>query len=208
MDKRVNKTAVSRILEVVRDEAREIQELAEQVDPGELIAVLDILRSCKGKVITTGCGTSGAAARKIAHTMNCVELPALFLAPSDALHGGMGVIQKEDIVIFFSKGGATAELEQMAESIGEKQSAMITVTENKECLLAKKSNCILTVKVAKEPDSFNMLATASTLSVISVFDAVIIALAEEQNYTRSSFLRIHPGGEVGRRLLEQVEKQG
>lgn len=104
----------------------------------------------------------------------------------------MGAIDKEDVVIFISKGGHSSELDLMIESVIKKGAVTIIVTENKNSVLAQKGSQTLLVKVEKEPDQFNMLATASTLAVISTFDAITIELSEERNYTQEEFLVIHP----------------
>ena len=147
---------------------------------------------------------SGAAAKKIAHTLNCINRPAFFLSPSDALHGGMGVLQKDDLIIFFSKGGHTVELESMIDSCKKKGIRTVLVTETEESNLAQKSDFLLKIKIDREPDAFNMLATASTLAVIALFDAMSITLANHNGYTKEEFLVIHPGGEVGERLFAQT----
>lgn len=205
MDRERNKAELASIEYVLKCEAQEIDKLCHSLHEEELEQLLQILSACKGKIITTGCGTSGAAARKVAHTFNCIEQPALYLSPAEALHGGMGVIQKEDVVLFFSKGGHTSELEPMVRTCMEKQAFSVAVTEAQHSFLSDHSSMVLHVKVEREPDSFNMLATASTLSVIAVFDAVAITLAGQKGYTKEAFLRIHPGGEVGERLQQQTE---
>ena len=102
MDREKNKTGFDSVKTVLQKEAAEIQKLADHLNQDDVNQMLLLLNECNGKVITCGCGTSGAAAKKIAHTLNCINRPAFFLSPSDALHGGMGVIQEEDLIIFFS----------------------------------------------------------------------------------------------------------
>ena len=116
MDRVKNKTGFDSVKTVLQKEAAEIQKLADHLNQDDVNQMLLLLNECNGKVITCGCGTSGAAAKKIAHTLNCINRPAFFLSPSDALHGGMGVLQKDDLIIFFSKGGHTVELESMIDS--------------------------------------------------------------------------------------------
>ena len=140
------------------------------------------------------------AARKIVHSLNVIDIPALFLNPSDAVHGGLGAVQKQDTVIFISKGGSTSELTVFLENIHEKGCCIITVSENPESVLAKECDIFLKVAIEREPDRFNMLATASTMAVIAVFDAVCIALMELKDLSREEFALNHPGGAVGERL--------
>jgi D-arabinose 5-phosphate isomerase GutQ len=146
-----------------------------------------------------------AAARKIAHSLCCVERPAAFLSPGDAVHGGLGLVQPGDVVIAISKGGNTREILNLLEAVRAKQAFLVAVTENPGSALARLSDLLLKVRVEREPDTFNMLATASTMAVLAVFDAVCIALMERTGYTREQFAVIHPGGAVGDRLLERTK---
>ena len=152
-------------------------------------------------MIVEGCGPSAEKARKIAHSLCCVERPACYLNPADAVHGALGLLQKEDIFILVSKGGNTREILSMVPACKTKGAKLVGVTENEESVLAKESDILLKVKVEKEPCPFNMLATASTMAVIAVFDAICIALMHYTNYSREKFSVIHPGGAVGDRLL-------
>ena len=159
--------------------------------------------NCKGKVILSGCGTSAMAARKVAHSLSCIEIPALFLSPADAVHGALGVLQREDILILISKGGNTQELVNLIPACKTKDALLIGVSENPESVIARQADIYLKVKVEQEPCRFNMLATASTLAVIATFDAICIALMQMTGYTREQFAVIHPGGAVGERLLNK-----
>jgi len=146
------------------------------------------------------------AARKIAHSLCCVERPAQFLTPSDAVHGALGVLQKDDILILISKGGNTAELINLIPACKTKGALLIGVSESEKSTIAEQADIFLKIKVSAEPDPFNMLATASTLAVISVFDAICITLMKVTGYTREQFAVIHPGGAVGERLLKKQER--
>ncbi|MHB9005453.1 MAG: KpsF/GutQ family sugar-phosphate isomerase [Limisphaerales bacterium] len=182
-------------------EAAGILALRSVVEPGAFNRCVEVLAGCPGRILTTGCGTSAAAARKIAHSLCCIERPAVFLAPGDAVHGGLGLVQPNDVVIAISKGGNTREIVNLLPAIRTKGAFLIGVTEQSDSVLGRESSLLLRVKVEREPDEFNMLATASTLAVIAVFDAVCIALLHATGYTRDQFAVIHPGGAVGDRLL-------
>lgn len=184
-----------------RAEATAVGALARGVAPTALARCVEVLARCRGRILVAGCGTSAAAARKIAHSLCCIERPAAFLAPGDAVHGGLGLVQRGDVVIAISKGGGTREIVDLLPTVRAKQAFLIGVTEKEDSVLARHSDLLLRVKVAREPDAFNMLATASTMAVIAVFDAVCIALMEVTGYTREQFALIHPGGAVGDRLL-------
>lgn len=186
-------------------EADELRALTSELDGGTVVAVAKALMSCKGKVILSGCGTSAMAAKKVAHSLSCIEIPALFLSPSDAVHGALGVLQEEDVLILISKGGNTSELTNLIPACKTKKALLIGVSENPDSVIAREADIYLRVKVAREPCRFNMLATASTLAVISVFDAICIALMQMTGYTREQFAVIHPGGAVGDRLLHGMK---
>jgi KpsF/GutQ family protein len=192
------KTAV----QVWKIASAELTRLESSVDRNALLACIDALRRCRGRIITTGVGTSAAAARKIAHSLSCIEQPAFFLSPADAVHGAMGSAQKGDTAILISKGGGTREVVNLIPALRFKGVFVIGVTENPDSPLAKKCDLLLNVKVEREADPFNMLATTSTMAVVAVFDAVCIALMEATGYTREQFALIHPGGAVGERLLK------
>ena len=191
-------------VETWASEVGAVAALSTVVDPEAFRRCVAALADCRGRILTTGCGTSAAAAKKIAHSLCCIERPAAFLSPSDAVHGGLGLVQPGDVVIAISKGGGTRELLNLVPACKTKLAFLIAVTENPDSPLARVADLLLRVKVEREPDPFNMLATASTLAVIAVFDAVCIALMHVTGYTREQFAVIHPGGAVGARLQQHV----
>lgn len=196
-----NKDIIYEVRRCLRMEAESVQKLSDDIDEDTVIKAAKLIQNCKGKIILSGCGTSAMAAKKIAHSLNCIECPALFLTPSDAVHGGLGVVQAEDIVILISKGGNTSELVKLVNACKKKRAFLIAVSENPESGLAAEADLYLKIKVDREPCRFNMLATASTMAVIAVFDAVCIALMQMKEYKKEQFALIHPGGAVGERLL-------
>jgi D-arabinose 5-phosphate isomerase GutQ len=137
--------------------------------------------------------------------LNCIERPATFLTPSDAVHGGLGFLQKEDVLILISKGGNTGELCALIPACRTKGAAFIGVTENPESAIGRAADVCFHIRVEREPCCFNMLATASTLAVIAAFDAVCIALMAYTGYTKEQFAVIHPGGAVGHRLINNEQ---
>lgn len=194
---------VRRALEI---EAESIAKLSGELNEDAVLKAAHAIADCNGKVILSACGTSGVAAKKIAHSLSCIERPALFLSPADAVHGGLGVLQKDDLFILISKGGNTAELTQLIPACKAKGAKLVAVSENPDSQLALSADIYVKVKVEREPCRFNMLATASTLAVIATFDAICIALMQLTGYTREQFALIHPGGAVGERLLGKEQK--
>lgn len=190
------------VINTLSIEAKSISDLTGSVSREAVTDLIKLIGDCRGRIVLAGCGTSAAAAKKIAHSLCCIERPAAYLNPADAVHGALGFLQKEDIFILISKGGNTREILSMIPACKTKGATLVAVTENPDSLLAREADIQLEIKVEKEPCPFNMLATASTLAVIAFFDAICIALMNYTNYTREQFAVIHPGGAVGNRLLK------
>ncbi|TFH04035.1 MAG: SIS domain-containing protein, partial [Spirochaetales bacterium] len=163
--------------------AQELARMESYLDPGTFKDVVASLAACKGRIVTSGCGTSAVAARKIAHSLSCVERPSFFLTPSDAVHGALGSVQPKDIGILISKGGNTAEIRAMLGAFQEKGVPIIAVTEHPESSLGVAARIVVPVKIEREADEFNMLATTSTMAVVAYFDAVCIAVMRETGFT-------------------------
>lgn len=195
------KDEITRCLSI---EAESIAALKENLSLDIMEQIVKKIGDCQGRILVSGCGTSAMAARKVAHSLCCVECPAYFLSPADAVHGALGGLQKDDILILISKGGNTEELMRLINPCRKKGALLIAVTENENSGIAIQADLVLKVAVKKEPCRFNMLATASTLAVISAFDSICIALMQYTGYTREQFAIIHPGGEVGERLQKIV----
>lgn len=190
--------------EVVHDvwetESREVARLSDYVDLEVAQQVMHLIAECRGKVVVTACGTSAAAAKKVVHSLSVIDVPAVFLVPSDAVHGSLGILRSEDVVIFISKGGNTVELTRFLPNVQGKGATIVGVGEDPDSAIGKASDVFLKVKIEREPDEFNMLATASTMAVIAVFDAICIALMREQGFSLDAFALNHPQGAVGERL--------
>lgn len=200
-----DKEIISEVNRCISMEADAIGKLTEVLDEKAVLETAKALQNCKGKVILSGCGTSAMAAKKIAHSLCCIEIPALFLSPADAVHGGLGVLQEDDILILISKGGNTQELVNLIPACRTKKAKLIGVSENPDSKIAQAADIYMKVKAEREPCRFNMLATSSTLAVISTFDTICIALMQMTGYTREQFAVIHPGGAVGERLLNHID---
>ena len=185
---------------VIRAEGEELIKLSEKVHLDELVKLSDMISSCRGNVFFTGCGTSAVAARKAIHTLQVIGVRAFFLEPSDAVHGGLGAVHKGDIVIFLSKGGVTQELLSFIPNHQKKQTTIVSVGEAAHSPISEAADLFLEVQIDREPDTYNMLATASTLATMSVFDAIAINIMQENHYSREQFLINHPSGDVGARL--------
>lgn len=192
----------NKILEMFETEGEEIKHLSKTIDLNSFKKLQQMIMKCSGNVFVTGCGTSAMAAKKIVHTLRVIDIPAFYLNPSDAVHGALGSVHQKDLIIFISKGGNTKELTNFIPNLIEKKIKIIVVTESEKSELSKKSNLVVRIKISKELDEFNMLATTSTLAVISFFDVLAVCLMQTQKFTKTEFLINHPSGEVGERLKE------
>jgi len=189
--------------DVWKNGSNELLKLACSIDRSLFVKAVKIIALCQGRIVTAGVGTSGTAAKKIAHSLSCIERPSFFLDPGDAVHGALGAVQSGDVAILISKGGGTSEIVNLIPSLKKKGVVIIGVTEDPESIIGLNSDVVLKVKVEKEADPFNMLATTSTMAVIALFDAICVVLMEETGYTRDQFAVIHPGGAVGQRLQDR-----
>ena len=152
------------------------------------------------RIGASGCGHSGIACRHFAHLMCCIERPARFISPAEAVHGATGYLQKGDVMVFASRGGKTKELLPILDICKAKGVHIITVTENLDSPLAKEAEVVLRQFVTQETDKYNSQGTTSTTSLCVIFHALQAALIEETGYEEGQFALIHPGGAVGERL--------
>ena len=155
------------------------------------------------RIATTGCGHSGIACRHFAHSMCCINRPARFLSPAEAIHGASGFLQKGDVLVWASRGGKTDELFKILEICRAKESLIIGITENLSSPLAERSDIVIPMKVTAETDKYNSQGTSSFVALSAVFDALQTAVLEETDYKNEEFALNHPGGAVGKRLNHQ-----
>ncbi len=152
------------------------------------------------RIGASGCGHSGIICQHFAHLMCCIEQPAKFISPAEAVHGGMGFLQKGDVMVFASRGGKTGELLPIMDICKRKGVKMITVTENLDSPLALGADVVLKQYVNRETDKYNAQGTTSSTALCMIFHALQTALIEETDYKNEQFALIHPGGAVGERL--------
>lgn len=186
--------------QIIEAESRTIAKMGETLNYEVLDQILRLFCRTKeqgGKMIFAGCGTAGMAAKRIAHTLNVVELPAFFLSPADAVHGGLGAVQKGDVLVLISKSGNTAAILDYIPAAKEKGAVIIAVTGDGKSLLAAGSDLVLKIETGREPDQWGMISSASTLAFISAFDAIAFMSMKITHYTKEQFYLIHTGGGVG-----------
>ena len=150
--------------------------------------------------VTSACGSSCFATQKFAHALCCIEHPAKYVPPSEAVHGGMGALQSGNTLVLVSRGGKTDELIPLVDIARKKGANIITVTANGESELAKCADVVLLLPDLPESDRHGVMSTTSFVSTMSVFNALMVGLMEEDDYMLSAFSLIHPGGAVGKKI--------
>lgn len=189
------------VLKTIANEANAVAELANTVDLVKLEDAVIMLAECKGHIITTGCGTSGAAAKKIAQVFNCVDRAAQFLNPADAPHGDYGMIRSGDIVIVISKSGMTTEMKNLIPIAKVRGARVIGVTEGADSTVAKDSDLCLLLNTGPEACPYQCLSSTSVTAVFALFDAISIAIMLCNGIDTEYFKQVHPAGGVGAKLL-------
>ncbi|NQT26226.1 KpsF/GutQ family sugar-phosphate isomerase [candidate division KSB1 bacterium] len=190
--------------EVVRIEAEAVKALESRIDENFQKAV-DLLFNCKGRVIVTGMGKSGIIATKIASTLTSTGTAALFLHPAEGLHGDLGAVLKNDVVICISKSGNTEEILKILPMFKRKGVPIITMSGKSDSILSRRSDVTLDVSIKEEACAFDLVPTASTTVALVMGDALAMALFYKRGLGVEDFIELHPGGDIGKRLLLQVD---
>jgi Predicted sugar phosphate isomerase involved in capsule formation len=185
--------------ESLKIESKAILDIISYLDTDRFYEAVTVLSDCP-KIITCASGSSGIAAKKFSHSLCCIERNAQFLSPAEAIHGGMGCMKKGDAVVMISRGGRTAELLPIIDVCNKKEVILIGITENLDSPLANNSQIVVPLKIERESDKFNVMATSSFIATIAIFDAMLVAIMEQTGYQLEQFALIHPGGAVGRKL--------
>lgn len=189
---------------VIRLEAEALLSLTEQVSDA-FVTALEVLYRTRGKVILTGVGKSGLVARKIAATMNSTGTSATFMHPSDALHGDLGVLSAQDVVLAIGKSGESDELTQILPAIRRLGAKIIALTAVPDSTLGRAADVILYTPITKEACPLDLAPTVSTTVALAVGDALAMTLMKMKNFKSEDFAKYHPGGKLGKRLLLQVK---
>ena len=180
-------------------EAQCIVEMKDYLDEEQFSKAVELLSSAE-RIGAAGCGHSGIACQHFCHLMCCIERPARFISPAEAVHGATGYLQNGDVMVFASRGGSTRELFPIVDICKAKGVKIITITENLESPLAESADVVIKQHVNRETDKFNMQGTTSTTALCMLFHALQTAVIEETGYQKEQFALIHPGGAVGKRL--------
>ncbi len=191
-------------IQCIKDEAQAVLNLIPQMDE-DFDRAVELILSCKGKLIVTGVGKSGHIGAKIAATLASTGTPSFFINPLDVYHGDLGVMSKGDVVLAISNSGQTDELLRFIPMVLHMQIPIIGMSGNPQSLLAKYSTCHLNVSVEKEACPLNLAPTSSTTAALVMGDALAVALMEKRNFQPQDFAQFHPGGELGKRLLTTAQ---
>jgi len=203
MEKGIN--ILQRAKEIFEIEKEGLEEISKNLDYSFVNAV-ELILNTKGRVVVTGVGKSGIIGRKISATLSSTGTPSFFLHPVEALHGDLGMVTPEDILLAISYSGNTLEVCELASILKKRNLKIISFTGNLESQLAKLSNVVVNTKIPKEACSFNLAPTTSTTATLALGDALAICLFELKGLGSEDFRKNHPGGSLGERLKVKVKE--
>jgi arabinose-5-phosphate isomerase len=185
---------------VLRTEAAAILSLVDRID-ADFERAVQLLFDCRGRVIVTGMGKSGLICRKIAATLSSTGTSAWFLHPAEAIHGDLGAIRDDDVVVALSHSGETEEIIRLLEAIRRIGAKLIALTGNRASTLARAADVALDCSIATEACPMNLVPTASTTAALAMGDALAMTLCVRKGFREEDFASLHPGGKLGRRLM-------
>lgn len=198
------KNSFEKVVELLKLEAEAIEQSAHRLEKATIEETIEILEKCTGKVIVIGIGKSGVIAQKIAQTLSSTGTIAIFLHPSDALHGGLGIITEGDVIIALSNSGETDEILLLLPTLKARKVCLISIVGNTNSTLARQSDIVLDASVSQEACPLNLAPTCSTTVALAIGDAVAMTLMEAKNLTPEDFAANHPAGRLGKRLTLKV----
>lgn len=199
-----NATAIEHARQVLRDQSEAILSAAERLDAGAFSTALQLVLDARGKIVLTGSGKSGIAARKIAATLTSTGTAAVFLHPVDALHGDLGILTSEDVVIAISNSGETPEILSLLVHLKQRGVRVVSILGQTDSTIARNSDAVLDASVDREAGPLQVAPTTSTTVATVVGDALAMALMDAKGVTVEQFALNHPGGTLGKRLTLRV----
>ena len=188
---------------VLKIEAEAISALTERINESFVKAV-DLIFFCKGKIVVTGVGKSGLIGQKIASTLASTGTPSFFMHPAEGIHGDLGMLSKNDVVIAISNSGESNEISQIIPVVKRMGLPLISMTGNHSSTLAKSGDAVLDVSVKEEACPLGLAPTASTTATLAMGDALAVAVLDKRGFNKEDFALLHPGGSLGKRLLVRV----
>ena len=193
-----------RAKQVLKIEADSIRQLISRIDK-DFEKAIELIYACKGRVVVTGMGKAGIIGQKISATLASTGTPSLWLHSAEAIHGDLGRVKEEDVIIVISNSGETEEIVDLVPLIKKIGLTLIAITGNKKSTLAKNSDAVLDVSIKVEACPLGLAPMASTTSMLAMGDALCAALMDKRKFKKSDFAFLHPGGSLGRQLLLKVE---
>lgn len=191
-------------IQALQEEAKSVENLIQKIDD-DFVSVIHHILDLKGRVIVTGIGKSAIIAQKIVATLNSTGTPSIFMHAADAIHGDLGIIQANDLIIAISKSGNTPEIKVLVPFLKQTGNTLVALVGNTESFLAKNANFVLDTTVEKEACPNNLAPTSSTTAQLAMGDAVAVCLQECRAFTDRDFAKYHPGGALGKQLYLKVE---
>ena len=185
-------------------EARAIQQIGERID-NKFIDVIQLILNLKGRVILTGIGKSAIIAQKIVATLNSTGTPSIFMHAADAIHGDLGIVQQEDLIIAISKSGNTPEIKVLIPFLKQMGNPLVAIVGNLSSFLADHADYILDTTVEREACTNNLAPTTSTTAQLAMGDALAVCLQESRQFSDQDFAKYHPGGALGKQLYLKVQ---
>jgi len=199
------KSHFDKVVDLLKLEASAIERASRHLDQKSVEQTIELISNCRSKVIVTGIGKSGVIAQKIAQTLTSTGTVAIFVHPSDALHGGLGVITPGDVVIALSNSGETDEILAIFPALKLRGVSIISIVGNPDSTLSRQSDVVLDASVDKEACPLNLAPTTSTTVALAIGDAIAMTLMEARGLTAEDFAANHPAGRLGKRLTLKVE---
>lgn len=201
---KTNHEIIAAGIRTIQDEAEAIRNLENQISEDFPKAVISIVNST-GRVVITGIGKSANIATKIVATLNSTGTPSIFMHAADAIHGDLGAIRNEDVIICISNSGTTPEIKILVPLLKNRGNTLIAFTGNINSFLAEKADYVINTTVSKEACPNNLAPTSSTTAQLVMGDALAVALLESRGFTIDDFAKYHPGGALGKKLYMKVE---
>ena len=198
------KNHLSDVQELLRLESNAIAQTATRLDSAHVERAVDLIAGCMGNVVVLGVGKSGIIGQKIAATLTSTGTAALYLHPSDALHGGLGIVQPDDVVIVLSNSGETDEIVGMLPYLKNRQVSIIAIVGSLKSTLARRADAVLDASVDQEACPLNLAPTTSTTVALAIGDALAMTVMKVKGLTTDDFAINHPGGRLGKRLTLRV----
>ncbi|MEN3327428.1 MAG: arabinose-5-phosphate isomerase [Acidobacteriota bacterium] len=200
----MNQDHLADIQHVLRIESDAIAQTASRLDPEQVGRVVELVANCSGKVVLFGVGKSGIIGQKIAATMTSAGTAALYLHPSDALHGGLGIVQPDDVVVVLSNSGETEEIIAMLPYLKNRGVPIVAIVGNVSSTLARRADAVLDASVDQEACPLNLAPTTSTTVALAIGDALAMTVMKVKGLTPDDFAVNHPAGQLGKRLTLRV----